>query len=630
MLEPRSTWSQVGGILVPTYTPVAWQNIMVVPGYRVSFQLISRNIVLTIPVGISSEASVKRVHELRNRFLLETIGESAHYIEIRDYQHIPGLPDRASRRQQVDEFYNNVPLCNGFISCNVNPMLQTMMRVGLLLMSSPFPYKIVKGLEEAIKEALILEQRIGQQWNEDYSNRIRLDAWNCKLSDFSVEAEVIAPSVFVLKLRGVLRDSSIEPLQRLQEQVLESGAVDLNSYIRVIDYSGLKSFEWSARSIASRDVMRLFEQYGFPVHSYICGANTFVKAAIWIFFPSLRSKISFVQSEQDALLRIRNRDVFPVEEEEKRVRDHQASEDPEIRKLVQDIAQISWKKQEPIIPSVPEDHRFYSVYEAIRLIAMDIQEATEISRTDHFHLEQAQHALEAAGAKRVELVRVANHELRTPLNGLMGILELMEVHPNPSTEMQSYIETAKECAEDLRGILLKLIDFSSLEVGRFELQNKAFVPHDIIANMENKYSVKFQHRGIGFHCSETGDLNEPVIGDSHRLEQIIEIFLDNAGKFTAQGYIELMAHATMLNQKVNFLFQVKDTGLGIREEDMDKVFEPFGRGDYGFARKFGTAGLGLSVAHQIAEVLGASLKAESHIGKGSSFSMHIELPREKR
>lgn len=629
MNSAQGNWSQVGGILVPTHAPASWQNVEVVPGYRISFQLLSRCIVLTTPMGIASVASVNRVYELRNRFLLETIGEQAPFIEIRDFRHIPGLPESGARKRQVELHYLDALRCKGFVALNLNPMMQTMIRVGLFLMNSPFPYRIEKGIEEALREALVLEQNLPNPIQEEHAQRIHLDSWECRDQDFHAEGSVIAPSIFLVRGSGTLRESSIKSLIAMQDRIMESGALDLSNYYRILDFSAMHGTEWSTRLKLVREMTDLFDRYGYPKFSYLCGANAWIRAVVWVFFAAFRSKFTFVVSEQDALLRIRNREVFPISGNDTKPSKPTVPEDPDVRQLVQDIAQISWKSMESPLPTVPESHRFYSVYEAIRLVALDIREVSESSKLDRERVAQVQSSLDAASKMRTELLRVANHEIRTPLNGLVGILELLESYPH-TVENQSYLATARRCTEDLQGILAKLLDFSSIEAGRFKLNSEPFVPHSIMSKLEYRHRPILQNRGVSLRCVESGAMQWELLGDATRIEQILDIYLYNASKFTASGSVELRAHAEIEGEIVQISFHVEDTGMGIRPEDLDKVFEPFGRGDYGFAKQFGSIGLGLTIAKQIAEVLGAKLSAKSEIGKGSSFTLQLALPIAKR
>lgn len=629
MNTAQGNWSQVGGILVPTLAPASWQNVEVVPGYRISFQLLSRCIVLSTPMGIASVASVNRVYELRNRFLLETIGEQSPFIEIRDFRHIPGLPESGARKRQVELHYLDALRCKGFIALNLNPMIQTMVRVGLFLMNSPFPYRIEKEIEDGVREALVLEQNLPNTIQENHSSRIHLDSWKCIDQDFCAEGFVIAPSIFLIRGSGTLRESGVQPLMELQESIMESGALDLTNYYRILDFSNMRGTEWSTRLRLVREMTSLFDRLGHPQFSYVCGANAWIRAVVWVFFSAFRGKLAFVVSEQDALLRIRNKDLFPIPKNTANSTNVVVPEDPEVRQLVQDIAQISWKSIDSPLPTVPASHRFYSVYEAIRLVALDIREVSDVSKLDQERIAQVQSSLDAASKMRTELLRVANHEIRTPLNGLVGILELLESYPH-TVENQSYIATARRCTEDLQSILAKLLDFSSIEAGRFKLNSQPFVPHSIMSKLEYRHRPILQNRGISLHCIESGAMQCELLGDASRIEQILDIYLYNASKFTASGSVELRADAVLEGELVRVCFQVEDTGMGIRPEDLDKVFEPFGRGDYGFAKQFGSIGLGLTIAKQIAEVLGGKLSAKSEIGKGSNFTLELALPIAKR
>lgn len=240
---------------------------------------------------------------------------------------------------------------------------------------------------------------------------------------------------------------------------------------------------------------------------------------------------------------------------------------------------------------------------------------------------------EAQEAARVKSEFVANvtHELRTPVNGILGnILELKEMEDEPSKKrIISLVE--RGCA-DMNAIINNILDFSKLESGKFTIENREFDFRAMMEYVESNHRPKTVEKGIAFRVSIAPDIPNRLIGDELRIVQILNNLLSNACKFTSVGSISVeVVKTAQLANRVELFFLVIDTGIGIRKEDQDKLFQSFSQVDASISRRFGGTGLGLNICMQLINLMEGSIHVESEEGKGSMFSFHIwlEIPEEE-
>lgn len=225
---------------------------------------------------------------------------------------------------------------------------------------------------------------------------------------------------------------------------------------------------------------------------------------------------------------------------------------------------------------------------------------------------------DAAKAKSIFLANVS-HDLRTPMNGVIGLSELLK-KTNLDREQDGYVESIRVCADTLLTLINDILDFSKLEAGKMKVSTVPLNLRETIAEVVR--ALRYTHRDRGLQTIEDLDGVDPnllVMGDPVRLHQIFMNLLSNSYKFTPKGSVTVKAKVTDEDEgRIRITCQVADTGIGISEEQLVRLFRPFSQADSSTARSYGGSGLGLSICKAIIEdVLGGKIWLNSEEGKGT-------------
>lgn len=226
---------------------------------------------------------------------------------------------------------------------------------------------------------------------------------------------------------------------------------------------------------------------------------------------------------------------------------------------------------------------------------------------------------------------VANitHELRTPVNGILGnVRELIQL--GNSEEQTRLLQLVERGCQDMYAIINNVLDFSSLETGEYQLEKQKFHFRNMIDYVKSSLIHKSAEKGLDFFVTISPEVPEYIVGDENCIVRLLNIFLDNALKFTSSGRIVLeVVQTAQIDGRIELFFMVHDTGIGISRGDQDKIFQSFSQVEPSSTRRYGGAGLGLNIAKQLVERMDGSIRVESEADKGSMFSFHIwvELPK---
>ncbi len=248
-------------------------------------------------------------------------------------------------------------------------------------------------------------------------------------------------------------------------------------------------------------------------------------------------------------------------------------------------------------------------------------------RVQNEKLEQAKELAEKTVEMRERFLANMSHELRTPLNAVIGIADILDQlqHTN---EQHEYIKTLKISANNLLKLINSILDVSKIESGKLQLDQHKFSLTDLLNELIQIYKYKTSAKKLNFFTQFDAFLPNFVVGDSLRLNQVLINLLDNAVKYTEKGKIILQVmkvDETDTTTKIEFA--IEDTGIGIEESKLEKIFESFVQATKSTTRLYGGTGLGLSIAQQLVALHDGELIVESEIGKGAVFKFAVELTK---
>jgi len=240
-------------------------------------------------------------------------------------------------------------------------------------------------------------------------------------------------------------------------------------------------------------------------------------------------------------------------------------------------------------------------------------------------LRESRDKAEAATKAKSLFLSTMSHEIRTPLNAMLGSAELLE-ETHLASEQKELLGSLRSAGETLLSMLNNILDFSKFESGRMQLESREFLLSDLVREVEALVVPSILRKGLRFSLYPPED-DRWIVGDSLRLKQVLMNLLGNAVKFTDQGHVELGIQPYESGEPGSeyFLFEVRDTGIGIAKENLKKVFDEFGQEDSSVTRRFGGTGLGLSISKKIVELMGGELRCDSRQFMGSRFYFSVKL-----
>ena len=240
-------------------------------------------------------------------------------------------------------------------------------------------------------------------------------------------------------------------------------------------------------------------------------------------------------------------------------------------------------------------------------------------------IEQALQQAEDATTAKSEFLANMSHEIRTPLNAILGFSQLLQSAPLKGLHLE-YMGNLLQAGESLLSILNDVLDYSKMEAGRLELVKESFVLKELLSAVAQLFSYQLHEKNLSLRVQVDDAVPTHLLGDALRLRQILINLVGNAFKFTEQGAIEITVecpHRT--DESLSLKFSVIDSGIGMNEQQVSRLFNSFAQADSSITRRFGGTGLGLFICRQLVGLMGGVISVESVPGVGSSFSFTVNL-----
>ncbi len=250
------------------------------------------------------------------------------------------------------------------------------------------------------------------------------------------------------------------------------------------------------------------------------------------------------------------------------------------------------------------------------------------TRKEKQKAESARKAAEAANSAKSDFLASMSHEIRTPMNAIIGLTGLV-LNTGLNLKQRNYLTKVHSSAYALLGILNDILDFSKIEAGKLDIETKEFQLQQILEDIADLFVDQAAEKGIDLFIGKNQDVPSALIGDPLRVKQILINLTGNAVKFTHSG--KIFVNVTCLEKRQEeavLLFSVKDTGIGISQEQMGRLFSAFTQADSSTTRKYGGTGLGLAISEKLINLMGGRISAESVPDQGSTFSFTLPLVRQ--
>jgi len=284
--------------------------------------------------------------------------------------------------------------------------------------------------------------------------------------------------------------------------------------------------------------------------------------------------------------------------------------------------------------NLPEAYKHLKAYEQLK---EEIFQENTINKLRHLQTKQEiqlatkeKEVAEKTATLKQQFIANMSHEIRTPMNAIVGMSRILW-EKNPREDQKKYLNAIRQSADNLLIIINDILDFSKIEAGKVRIEQINFSLKDCLKNVVNMLRIKAEEKGLALWFNMKDNVPETITGDPTRLTQVLINLVGNAVKFTEKGQVDIEVFLEKVEGEFHCIrFQVIDTGIGISEDYVNKIFESFTQAGTDLARKYGGTGLGLTISKELVELMNGTISVKSKLGEGTTFEFCIpfKIPSE--
>lgn len=330
----------------------------------------------------------------------------------------------------------------------------------------------------------------------------------------------------------------------------------------------------------------------------------------------------FRDQREKLLLEIQNQsEELQTQQEELRVTNEELEEQARVLKATQNHLESQHAEMEQTNEQLEEQARTLEAQKDLLDRRNDMLTEAKLS------LEQKASEIQRASQYKSEFLANMSHELRTPLNSSLILAKLLAENKDGNLSSQQ-IEFAKQIStsgSDLLNLINDILDLSKVESGKLDIHPENVKIHSVIVSLRRNFMPLAEEKKLHLEFLVDSSVPEQFYSDRFRLEQILKNLLSNAIKFTPQGFVKVHVTSSVENNQQRIHFRVKDSGIGIKKEQQEIIFEAFRQADGTTNRKFGGTGLGLSISKNLAQLMGGTILVESALNQGSQFTLTLPI-----
>lgn len=285
-----------------------------------------------------------------------------------------------------------------------------------------------------------------------------------------------------------------------------------------------------------------------------------------------------------------------------------------LKKLKHELEYISANNYDSRL-EIKSNSEFAEIANVVNKMAKNIKKNTE-------HLIDARKIAEEASNSKMRFLANMSHEIRTPLNSIIGFTELLE-EKEDDTDKKNQLQIVNRSGKHLLSLISDILDFSKIESEQIELEESNFNIRILTKEISEMFHLGFKEKGLGFRYEIESSVPTSLYGDVYRIKQIMINIINNAIKFTEIGHVVIV----ISYNDGDLIISINDTGIGIEEDKVVKIFDVFAQSDNSTTRVYGGSGLGLSISRKLAKLMGGDIFVTSEVNKGSEFKIVIGLKK---